>query len=196
MKKTILLFGLTLAMSLTACSDDDTSTNQPAGNNKVLLLKVDLLTNTFEGGKELSFEEADTFTITPEYVSPADFGSIKLKYEETGETIFDGTIVWNGLGRMTYPGTLDTPNSFNVMDNEVPVPESSQFQVVEFSGDGIGFTLMPSDREAIWESISHLQLVEDYRTSNPDAKVTLFLYTPSMGMGNPMEWDWFVILKN
>ncbi|MCW4468221.1 hypothetical protein OGH69_04515 [Flavobacterium sp. MFBS3-15] len=196
MKKTILLFGLTLAMSLTACSDDDTSTNQPAGNNKVLLLKVDLLTNTFEGGKELSFEEADTFTITPEYVSPADFGSIKLKYEETGETIFDGTIHWNGLGEMSYPAALDAPSSFAVMDNEIAMPASSDIVHVEYGDGETGFPFLTIDHEAIWESISHLQLVEDYRARNPNAKVNIFLYAPSVGIGDPADWDWFVILKN
>lgn len=201
MKKRILFLGLVLGMFFTSCSDDNATTvddnPDPVNGNKVLMLKVDLLTNAFEGGKELTFEEAESFTISPEYVSPGDFGSIKLKYEETGETIFDGTIVWNGLGEMSYPQALDAPNAFPVMDNELETPELSDFEVVEYAGEGeIGFPLMSIDHEAIWESINHLQQVEDYRTSNPDAKIRLFLYAPSVGIGNPEEWDWFVILKN
>ncbi len=196
MKKKFLFLGLGLAFLFTACADDDASSNQPSGNNKVLLLKVDLLTNTFEGGKELSFEEAEAFTISPEYVSPGDFGSIKLKYQETGETIFDGSIVWNGLGQMTYPAALNAASSFAVTDNEAAMPESDDFVHVGYGEGETGLPFVTIDHEAIWESINNLQLVEDYRVSNPDAKVNLFLYTPSVGFGNPEEWDWFVILKN
>lgn len=199
MKKKFLFLGLGLAMAFTACSDEDSSpidNTNPVNGNKVLMLKVDLLTNAFEGGKELSFEEADTFTILPEYVSPGDFGSIKLKYEETDETIFDGTIVWDGLGQMSYPEVLDAPNSFAVMDDETAMPAESAFQHVEYGEGEIGFPFLTIDHEAIWDSIDHLQLVEDYRASNPNAKVNIFLYAPSVGFGNPEEWDWFVILKN
>jgi hypothetical protein len=203
MKKRILFLGLGSAMMLffAACSDDNASptdnTSPINTENKVLLLKVDLLGNTFEGGTELIFPDAEGFTLEHEYVSPGDFGSIKLKYEETGGTIFDGTIVWNGHGQMTYPEALEAPNTFSVTDNEVPMPSDSQFEVVEYAGEGeIGFPLMSIDMEAIWGSVSHLQQVEAYRASNPNAKVHLFLYAPSVGIGDPAQWDWFVILKN
>jgi len=194
MKKTFIILGLVTLFA--SCSDDNESTTNPGdSDNKVLLLKVDLLTNAFEGGKELTFEEAEGFTISPEYVSPGDFGSIKLKYQQTGETIFDGSIVWNGLGQMSYPAALNGANSFPVIDDEVPMPSASQFEYVEYSDGDMGLPAAV-DQEAIWESISHLQKVKDYRASNPAAKVYLFLYTPSVGVGNPAEWDWFLILKN
>jgi len=198
MKKRSLFLVLGLAMLTMSCADDDTSSTNnidPANGNKVLLLKVDLVTNNFEGGKELSFEEADTFTITPEYVSPGDFGSIKLKYEETDETIFDGTIVWDGLGEMSYPATLSAPTSFEVIENGVPMPADQDIVFVDYGLGDIDFPLT-TNHESVWASISHLQAVKDYRAINPNAKVHLFLYAPSVGIGDPAEWDWFVILKN
>ncbi|MEL1244895.1 hypothetical protein AAEO56_11525 [Flavobacterium sp. DGU11] len=198
MKKTILLFGL--GVFFTACSDDNASTvddNPINTENKVLLLKVDLLTNTFEGGKELIFPDADGFTIGHDYVSPGDFGSIKLKYTETGGTIFDGTIIWSGLGGMTYPEALDAPNTFSVMDNSGEMPALSQFETVNYLDEGEG-VIPPAeiDYQSIWNAISDLQQVAAYRASNPNAKIHLFLYTPSVGIGDPHDWDWFVILKN
>ena len=51
--------------------------------NNVLILKVDYLTNTFEGGKELTFNQsAQSFSIINQYKVPADFGNIKLIYQE------------------------------------------------------------------------------------------------------------------
>ncbi|WP_294818186.1 hypothetical protein [uncultured Flavobacterium sp.] len=199
MKKKFLFLGLGLAALFTGCADDDAlpaNDANPVNGNKVLMLKVDLLTNTFEGGRQLSFEEAESFTITPEYVSPGDFGSIKLKYEETGETIFDGTIVWNGLGQMSYPETLDVPNSFAVMNNETAMPDPEDFVHVEYGEGEIGFPFLTIDHQGIWDAVDNLQLVEDYRASNPGAKVNIFLYAPSVGIGDPAQWDWFVILKN
>ena len=55
---------------------------------------------------------------------------------------------------------------------------------------------MDPDHQSIWAAIDNLETVKNYRESNPEVKISLFLYTPSVGIGNPEEWDWFVILKN
>ena len=49
---------------------------------------------------------------------------------------------------------------------------------------------------SIWASVQSLVKVRQYLISNPNATVKIFLYTPSVGIGNPAEWDWIVILKN
>mgnify|MGYP000969595327 CR=1 FL=1 len=170
--------------------------NPDGGDNKVLMLKVDLLTHAFEGGKVFTFEAADTFTIAAEYMAPADFGSIKLKYNELDAAFFDGEIHWMGLGQMTYPENLDPATSFAVLDYAVEMPEISAFHTVEYIEGNEGEGIVAPDHQSIWYSINHLQLVKDFRESNPQAKVQLFLYTPSVGIGDPAEWDWFVILKN
>lgn len=192
MKKIILLLGL--ALSFMACSDDSGDNLQNAMENKVLMLKVDFLTNAFEGGKEFVFPDADTFTISTIYNSPGDFGDITLKYEEVNSTIFSGGIVWMGLGEMTYPEALSTVNDFPSLQEEVPMPIQEDFEYVEYSE----YPYYPEtiDYDAIWDAVDNLQVVKQYRLANPDAKVNLFLYTPSVGVGNPEEWDWFVILKN
>ncbi|RZJ61037.1 MAG: hypothetical protein EOO45_23730 [Flavobacterium sp.] len=194
MKKKFLLFGLIATMI--SCSDDDakkSGTIDPAANN-VLLLKVDYQTNAFEGGKELTFEDAQNFTIEPVYNSPGDFGDITLNYGELDENIFAGTIVWNGMGQRTYPASLDAVNTFGVADSALPMPALSQFKKVEYGQNGaypenINYT-------AIWAAISDLQKVIAYRAGNPDAEISLFLYTPSVGVVDEAAADWYVILKN
>lgn len=193
MKKLILLFGLSLFMG--ACSSDDDSnsrTNQP--ENNVLLLKVDMQTNAFEGGKELTFDDYDNFTITTSYIEPGDFGDVALKYEEANAPIFEGTIIWAGLGEMTYPEALNATNTFATVTTPTPMPVVTDIELVQYSD----FNYYPEviNYTAIWDAVANLQLVQEYRTANPTAKVNLFLYTPSVGAGNPAEWDWYIILKN
>ncbi len=194
MKKIILLLGLSLFIM--SCSDDSDSPlqNNPQVENKVLLLKVDLETNVFEGGKELIFSDFDGFTIATEYNSPGDFGDITLTYEEAGADIFAGTIVWAGSGAMTYPETLNATGSFATIDQPVAMPATEDFKLVEY--DEFNYYPEEIDYDAIWDAIDNLRIVNEYRQANPNAKVNLFLYTPSVGIGNPAEWDWYVILKN
>ena len=56
MRKLILLLALITTLFI-SCSKDDFF-NSSLTDNKVLLLKIDYLTNTFEGGKELTFKES------------------------------------------------------------------------------------------------------------------------------------------
>ena len=192
MKNLILLLGLSL--SFIACSDDSDNNLQNQTENKVLLLKVDLETNVFEGGKELIFSASDNFTITTDYNSPGDFGDITLMYEEANANIFAGTIVWAGSGAMTYPEMLNATASFATVAQPVAMPATEDFKLVEY--DEFNYYPEEIDYNAIWDAIDNLQVVKEYRLANPDAKVNLFLYTPSVGVGNPAEWDWYVILKN
>ena len=209
MKNALLLLGLCVAF--VSCADDDSQTtnNQDpvganpenpstpgGGDNKVLMLRVDNVTGAFEGGKELTFDAASTFTIGYEYESPADFGSVKLLYHELEEPLFDGTIHWAGTGEMSYPATLDGVDSFETLDEELAMPAMSAFHTVDYGAEGEGPQTNQPDHQLIWDAIDNLELVKEYREANPEAKISLFLYTPSVGIGNPEEWDWFVILKN
>ncbi len=207
--KKITLFAV-LAVFALSCSEDSVTEPAPSNpvaanppvdenpeaviENKVLMLKVDFESNVFEGGTELIFPEADTFTITSVYNSPGDFGDITLNYEETGQPLFMGSIHWAGTGHMVYPCAMAQPDEFTLTQDAVPMPELSRFEKVMYDE----FAIYPDviNYHEIWASIDNLVQVKAFRQSNPQAKVYLFLYTPSVGIGNPAEWDWFVILKN
>lgn len=195
MKNKILLMGLCLLML--SCSDETTNSVDKVKENKVLLLKVDLLTSAFEGGKEFTFEDAPAFTIAAEYASPGDFGSIRLKYKEVNAPLFEGSIHWSGLGEMTYP-QIDAPSSFSSSEILVRLPDENLREIVEYTDAPMPFDQWPyaPDYEALWGAVNTLHIVRDYRAANPDSKVSFFLYTPSVGAGDPADWDWFIILKN
>lgn len=194
MKKLAFLFFL-LTLFIFSCSEDnDDNLDSEINVNKVALLKIDFLTQTFEGGNELTFESATDFTVTSNYQPPGDFGSIKLMYDEVDEPLFDGTIVWMGLGERSYPETLLDANDFTTIPEAVEMPSESMFTNVMYDE----FAFYPEDMEysLLWDSIKHLELVQQYRQNNPDETIKIFLYTPSVGVGNPADWDYYVILKN
>ena len=192
--KTINFFSLFIAFAalllLTGCTADDKDINVNDGN-RVLMLKVDYTTNKFEGGIEFIFpSDTETFTITNEYVSPGDFGSIKLFYKELDAVLFYGTITWNGLGKMIFPEKLKPAGDFKYVLTEDYI----------FPGKGFENVFELNEQEAdynqVWSQIQNLVLVRKYLSANPSQKVKIFLYTPSVGAGNPSDWVWIIYLKN
>lgn len=193
------LFSLVLvALCLTSCNSDDGNAPQemeqevPIVINKVAMLQIDYLSYAFEEGKELEFEDHTDFTISNEYLSPSDFGFVKLYYEELNELLFEGTIIWLGGGERSYPEALEPNSNFPTEPVALPLPAEDEFEIVDFGGmypDVIPYDL-------IWPAINDLTLVKDYRASNPNAKINLFLYRPSVGIGDSADWDWIILLKN
>lgn len=175
-----------------SCSkiEQDDPFNSSLTANKVLLLKVDYLTNTFEGGKELTFNQpTTTFTITTDYKSPGDFGSIKFTYKELNQPLFDGTIIWMGKGQMTFPNNLIDPKQFELVKTyDIVYPKG--FENI-FNPNNQTYDYSP-----IWNKVQMLSKVREYLKSNPGATAKIFLYTPSVGIGNPADWDWILLLKN
>jgi hypothetical protein len=185
MKKLIVI--LFLLVGVMGC---DHSTEAIIGN-KVLLLKVDLKTNVFEGGKELTFaKETQTFTITSLYVPPGDLGSLKLFYSELDEPLFFGTILWMGKGEMTYPENLLAADQFEKVKTKDYITPKAGFENV-FNPDDRTY-----DYDKVWSSVQGLVKVRQYMRSNPNATVKLFLYKPSVGMGDPADWYWIIFLKS
>ena len=164
--------------------------NDPISSNKVLMLKVDYTTNAFEGGIEYIFrQQTDSFNIDVDYVDPGDFGSIRLTYHELQDTLFYGTIIWMGCGEMIYPSAIDSADQFDVVLTDDVVRPVNCFENIMYPNSTANYT-------NVWMRVQSLVKVRQYLQSNPNQKVKLFLYTPSVGMGNPLEWDWFIFIKN
>lgn len=185
MKKFAIFIGIVL---LFGCSKDDES----KVSNTILLLQVDYMTNVFEGGKEIPISfcnsSSDTIPISVDYKEPGDFGSIALYYQPTNEMIFNGTIIWMGTGKKSFPNDFNSADSFLKLGSEIEQPNITRFQITYYNlyNQPIAYT-------NLWNAINKLEIVADYLNSNK--KIGLFLYTPSVGVGNPNEWDWFVILS-
>lgn len=193
------LLPLLLFVMLLSCNDSEDCCVSPPNDsqgNKLAYFKVDYTTNQFMGGMVFSFgdDQPDTFEISHTYQPPGDFGSVQLYFEPLNELIFDGTIIWMGLGEMQYPESLMEPNNFETISQPVPLPDESLLEEVLF--DEYAYYPDPMDYSQIWGSINSLSMVKAFRDSNPNSQVKFFLYTPSVGVGNPEDWYWLVLLKN
>ena len=187
--KTKILF-LFLIGILFGCNSDNIDINiDTDAPNQILMLKVDYTTNAFEGGMIFGFpKKTDHFTIESKYFEPSDFGSVQLIYKELNQPLFSGTIHWMGLGKMTFPEKLEPDNSFEfVLTEDLLYPNG--FENV-FNPDN-----RELDYEKVWLSVQGLVKVREFLAANPNQKAKLFLYTPSVGVGDPTDWDWIIYLK-
>ena len=191
MKKALFILFIFLSI-FSSCTEENTpveaTSNEP---NKVLLLKVDYLTNTFQGGKETTYtENSNSFTISHQSVPAADFGNIKLKYDEINQILFDGDIIWMGLGQIHYPQNMLAANQFDaVLTADVVFPTTSFNHILPQPNLGNNYN-------QVWMAVQNLVKVRQYLISNPTGVVHLYLYTPSVGVGNPADWKWIILMKN
>ena len=190
MKKIAFLFLLIIFSSCSDDADDNVIQNQ---NRELTILKVDFSTNTFEGGNSFEFNNiamTNTLPIEEIYVAPSDFGNYTLKYTPTNEVIFDGPIAWMG-------GSYDLPLDFDSSDYEtttlnpsINLDEIEYFMPTADILAGEGYTNF--DYASVWNSIKNLQVTNDCLNNN--GKIGFVLYTPGLGLFQPENAYWLVIL--
>ena len=182
---------LILLLTTTIFSSCDIVNSKKNKGNKVLILKVDYQTNTFTGATESYHnKKTDSFTLKTLYIPPSDFGCIKVNFQEINHTIFNASIIWNGKGK------IESPSTFNPSSNYKKVQEKNIVNPINGFENIFAENFKLDDYTPIWLAIQNLEIVRDYLANNPKEKVKLFLYTPSVGLGNPAEWEWIIFLKN
>ncbi|MDR0844802.1 MAG: hypothetical protein LBN71_06240 [Tannerella sp.] len=201
----IIISVLLFSIGLSSCEDEhnpESNVLPSAEKNQILLLKVDYTTNVFEGGNELTPEkQANTFTISTEYKEPGDFGNIKLYYSEINELIFDGDIIWMGKGAIHFPENWwneTNDNKFKqVGTKDYHLPKNGFEQIFDDGHitDYKAFDETADDINSAWSAIQGLRIVRDYLQANPEEKVKVYFYQPSVGTGDPADWKWIFILK-
>lgn len=157
------------------------------------LFKVDYLTQQFEGGKILTFPAGtgveDSIPLTVVYRSPGDFGGVTFLYTPTSDTVFDGTIIWMGKGEVNLPH-FDAAASFALGGTPAAAPDSAAIQHLRASTYERRFADTTIARA--WSGIAPLLTTQ--QLSIAGARKGLFLYTPSVGMGDPADWDFIWML--
>jgi len=185
----ILIAGLA-AITLGSCKKHDSSYVSGSGMS-LAVLKVDFQTHKFEGGKVFHFDATgavpQTIPIQMTYAPPGDFGNITLQYAPTGDTIFDGSIIWSGKGKMTQPALS---NNFAAGTTAQPAPDTNDVQVIS---PGTFIKKEAYNIPAVWSGISNLYITREFLQAH-NTRIGIFLYTPSVGIGDPADWDYFWLL--
>jgi hypothetical protein len=187
MKKIILCLAFASFMS---CSKEDGNRRHCSEpDNSILLLRVDYLTYAFEGGATVNLTgqaaAGDSLPIHIDFREPGDFGNLSLYYQPTNDTLFNGGVIWMGKGDITFPHSFTVAGNYAVRPVAEPMPDTNRFQKI-FSVSGL-------DYSRLWAAIDKLQATSCYLDAGKE--IGVFLYTPSVGVGNPADWDWFVIMS-
>ena len=160
----------------------------PLETPMVFALTVDYTTNEFLGGYTVDMPVLqESLTMACEYKAPGDFGSVKWYDKQSQTELFAGTIIWMGKGERTFPEKISPPSSFPKLDIITAMPSMTTLlhdESVEVDED--------IDYTTVWKAIANLQCVSWVSDSTP---AYIYLYRPSVGVGDPKDWYWVIFLK-
>lgn len=177
-------------------SDDFTESDlqQSDLQKHILISKVDYLTFRYKGFYALNvtnkLNSGNEIPFVSQYQAPGDFGYIKLFYRNTDNLLMDGSIIWSGCGELNFP---DNFRAGLPMDNGLPYPGQSR---ISFINDGGHYETVTDERDLqyIWQSVSRQKEFQHYY-GNSSKKVAVYLYTPSVGIGNPADAYYLVFTE-
>lgn len=170
----------------------------------ILIAKVDYMTFEYGGFYSMNVtnkqNEGNEIPFLADYMSPGDFGYIKLYYRDQSNLLMDGSIIWAGCGELNFPETFVKGNSSNTY-----VPEYTMKRGLSFPSDRISYIdadgsyvqdVDESDNDLgyIWQTLSAQDEFMSYYEQT-SKKVAVYLYQPSVGMGDPYEWYYMVFVE-
>ncbi|MBQ5458878.1 MAG: hypothetical protein IIT61_09190, partial [Bacteroidales bacterium] len=170
----------------------------------ILIAKVDYMTFEYGGFYSMNVtnkqNEGNEIPFLADYMSPGDFGYIKLYYRDQSNLLMDGSIIWAGCGELNFPETFVKGNSSNTY-----VPEYTMKRGLSFPSDRISYIdadgsyvqdVDESDNDLgyIWQTLSAQDEFMSYYEQT-SKKVAVYLYQPSVGVGDPYEWYYMVFVE-
>jgi len=170
----------------------------------ILIAKVDYMTFEYGGFYSMNVtnkqNEGNEIPFLADYMSPGDFGYIKLYYRDQSNLLMDGSIIWAGCGELNFPETFVKGNSSNTY-----VPEYTMKRGLSFPSDRISYIdadgsyvqdVDESDNDLgyIWQTLSAQEEFMSYYEQT-SKKVAVYLYQPSVGVGDPYEWYYMVFVE-
>ena len=190
MKKLILLLIVAL---LSSCTSEDEIIEPIDNNRKLTLLKIDYENHTFLGGNQFVFEDVPmsaTIPLAETYIAPSDFGNYTLTYIPTNQVIFDRPIAWLG-GNFEYTTTI-SPTQFLITPTAADInwDEVQYFMPTQNILADEGITTF--DYNAVWDAVKNLEITN--QCVNANGKIGIILYTPGVGLFQPQNAIWIVIL--
>ncbi|HTM66214.1 MAG TPA: hypothetical protein VL093_07840 [Flavipsychrobacter sp.] len=184
-----IIFCLAFAGLMSCTKEDGNRRLCSEPDNSILLLRIDYLTYSFEGGATVNLTgptaTGDSLPIHIDFREPGDFGNLSLYYQPTGDTLFNGDIIWMGKGDIAFPQSFTAASNYPVIPAAVPMPDTNRFQKI-YGASGLNYA-------SLWAAIDKLQATSCYLDEGK--RIGVFLYTPSVGIGDPAEWDWFVVMS-
>lgn len=160
----------------------------------ILISKIDYLTFRNRGFYALNvsnkLEEGIEIPFVADYRIPGDFGYIKLYYRNTDNLLLDGTIIWSGCGKLSFPEHF---RAGYPLEKGLPFPGLDRIGFINNNGEYTS-TTDETELRNIWQTLSKQKEFQHY-FDNSAKKVAVYLYTPSVGMGNPYDFYYLVFTE-
>ena len=160
----------------------------------ILISKIDYLTFRNRGFYALNvsnkLEEGIEIPFVADYRTPGDFGYIKLYYRNTDNLLLDGTIIWSGCGKLAFPEHF---RAGYPLEKGLPFPGLDRIGFINYNGEYTS-TTDETELRNIWQTLSKQKEFQHY-FDNSAKKVAVYLYTPSVGMGNPYDFYYLVFTE-
>jgi len=171
----------------------------------ILIAKVDYMTFEYGGFYSMNVtnkqNEGNEIPFLADYKTPGDFGYIKLYYRDESNLLMDGSIVWAGCGELNFPETFVKGNSSNTyvqeytMKYSLEYPGSDRISYIDNNGNYTTESQLPeSDLHYIWQTLSNCEEFMSFYEQT-SKKVAVYLYTPSVGVGNPYDAYYMVFVE-
>jgi hypothetical protein len=190
MRKYLLL--LCLPFALFSCKKNTVTTPTVESGASMAMMKVNYKTDSLEGGMVYNFptyssiHDSIPLKVMSALLDTLDYSQTVLRYEPTFDTLFNSVVDSYGVATIRYPDFLSV-RSF--LENKLSAPYSApaNSSIQKFTLPGAVF---PSyNVAAVWKPVSNLQITQQFM-SNPNVRVGLYLYVPSMADTDGSDWAW------
>ncbi len=177
-------------------SDDFTESDLKESDLRkdILISKVDYVTFQYKGFYALNVSgktnDGELIPVIADYQAPSDFGFIRLYYQSTENLLLDGTIVWNGCGKLAFPERF---RAGLPVQERILYPGMERFARLGENGKYIE-TIDEGEMQHIWQSVSYQKEFQHY-FGNSTKKIAVYLYAPSVGMFDPYSAYYLVITE-
>lgn len=125
------------------------------------------------------------------YTNPQDSGGVGVVSARSGTSVFGGSIIWAGIGEITFPASFDAPEALGAgCDSVVPQPAAR------------GWDLIPGAKPLADDAVlAALDVV--WTTALPDAlagastvlDAVVLLYPPTVGFFESSTGEWVVLIN-
>ena len=86
--------------------------------------------------------------------------------------------------------------NYEIVDLSHPVsPETPHWSGFEPMEERTVYNFEEEDYLEVWDEVQLLNITREYLKANPNQKVNIYLYTPSVGAGDQFTWKCIIFLK-
>jgi len=163
----------------------------------IAILKVDYLTNAFEGGN-MHYYNCPTCTndslpfLYNHTNAPGEVVNIRFSLEPTLETVFYASEAWMSCGYIEYPDTFNTNYPFTLSNYQLNKKLSFKYLSSEVSH----YPILQKQAELAWNSVNSLTITNEFLAN--DFKIGIYLYKPRLGPTDfsKVKWIFFLYCNN